>query len=89
MTIEHKGSDRNLTLYSSPDATKSTINGILIILILIFGGVYILLICIHSVLFVIDHQKENTPQMQYTTGRQSVTMNNSMYENIEIDLSNY
>nr|XP_022289820.1 uncharacterized protein LOC111101582 [Crassostrea virginica] len=90
VTIEHKASERNVTLYSIsvPDATKSTINGILIILIRIFGGVDILLICAHSVLFGIDHQRKRSSQMKKTIGRRFVTRSNSMYENIEIGLSN-
>nr|XP_022287012.1 scavenger receptor class F member 1-like [Crassostrea virginica] len=91
VTIEHTASRRSVTLYTTaaPSSISGTINGVLIILILIFGGVDIFLICIHLVLFVIDHQRENTPQRQNTTGRQFVTRNNSMYENIEIGLSNY
>ena len=53
--MEHKGSGKNVTLYSTATPDR-TINGILIILIRVFGG--ILLICVHSVLFVIDHRRK-------------------------------
>ena len=58
--MEHKGSGKNVTLYSTatPDATNRTINGIIIISIRVFGGIDILLICVHSVLFVIDDREK-------------------------------
>ena len=72
------------TVSKTPNGTISLpIDGILISLIKIFGGVDILLIFIYT-FFLIDRQREksayhteNSPS--YTTG------NNSVYENIAID----
>ena len=72
------------TVSETPNGTISLpIDGILISLIKIFGGVDILLIFIYT-FFVIDRQREKSAyhtetSPSYTTG------NNSIYENIAID----
>ena len=69
----------------APNGTTSLpIDGILINLIKIFGGVDILLIFIYTVIFVIDRQREkNAYQTENSTSY--TTRYNTMYENIEID----
>ena len=73
------------TISEASNETKSPIiNGILIILIKIFGGVDILLIFIYAAIFVIDRHRAKS--VYHTENTPSFTIrNNSMYENIEID----
>ena len=80
-TVEFTSSTAPQTLNGT---TSLTIDGILINLITIFGGVDILLIFIYTVIFVIDRQREKSAY-QTENSPSHTTRYNTMYENIEID----
>lgn len=62
--------------------TKSTVNSVLKHLIIFFGGLDILLICIYSAIGLFDRQAEKRNiEME---NREQLPENNSAYENVEL-----
>lgn len=88
--MESTHSVENVTLYTQTiSTTKSTgtVKNILILLIQLFGGVDILLICSYTVVFMIDRRR-NKNLKENSNGQ--IARYTAMYENIEIDnSSNY
>lgn len=84
-TIESTHSVENTTLYTQRISTTKptgTVKNILILLIQLFGGVDILLICSYTIVFMIDRRR-NKNQKENSNGQ--TARYTAMYENIEID----
>ena len=84
-TMVSTHSVENTTLYTQTISTTKptgTVKNILILLIQLFGGVDILLICSYTVVFMIDRRR-NKNQKENSNGQ--TARYTAMYENIEID----
>nr|XP_022290070.1 multiple epidermal growth factor-like domains protein 10 [Crassostrea virginica] len=84
-TMESTHSVENTTLYTQTISTTKptgTVKNILILLIQLFGGVDILLICSYTIVFMIDRRR-NKNQKDNSNGQ--IARYTAMYENIEID----